>query len=68
MVISFEKFKDYQDKWVAVDIKTGEVLVSAENIALLQPKAEKIVKEHQKIVLKYIHPFDRRLAPSCHKV
>ena len=64
MVISYEKFKDYQDKWVAVDIKTEEIVASAEDIASVQARAEKIVKKNQKVVLKYVHRFDRRLAPS----
>lgn len=73
MVISYEKFGKYQERWVAVDLKTDEILTSSVDIGSVYKSVEgrldkKIVKKNQKIVLKYIHRFDTRLAPSANRV
>lgn len=61
MVISIEKFKKHENKWVALDEKTQKVVAADSDIAKVQHKAEKVGSKN--IVLKFIYPFDTYLAP-----
>lgn len=63
MKITFRKFKDFQNKWVAIDEKTEQVVASGKTISDVQKKAAKKNKRRD-IVLEYIRPFNSYLSPS----
>ncbi|GEM_PF-6487456 len=67
MTISYKKFKDFEDKWVAIDERTESVVASGDSIGMVQKNAEKAVagKKDTKIILEYIPAFHLHLAPHA---
>lgn len=65
MTITAEKFRKYENKWVAFNEKTQEVVASGKGIADVQKKAEKARNKakDKNIVLKFIYPFNTYFAP-----
>lgn len=64
MVISYEKFGKYQGKWVAMDIKTEEVVAAdADASRLFELVEDQLDNKKPTIVFKYIHSFNVHLAP-----
>ena len=64
MKITLEKFKDFQNKWVALDENTETIVASGKDLIQVQLKASKKSGKNAPIVLKYIYPFNSYLAPS----
>ncbi|MEK7086092.1 MAG: DUF5678 domain-containing protein [Patescibacteria group bacterium] len=61
MTITIEKFKKYENEWIALNEKTQKVVASGKNIAQVQKKAEK--SKDKSIILKFIYPFNTYFAP-----
>lgn len=63
MVITYQKFHRFSEKWVAIDPKTQDVLCAGNTIQAVQKKAEKEASAHPGIFLQYILPFNSHIAP-----
>lgn len=62
MNITKEKFGKYEGKWIALDLKTEEILASGNDVLQVTKKLKKW--ESDKVLFKYIVPFNLSLAPS----
>lgn len=66
MIVTYEKFKQFEGKWVALNEKTQKVLCASTNLSNVQKQAEKKSKDKKNVVLQYILPFNRYIAPNAH--
>ncbi|MBI2639241.1 hypothetical protein HYW83_06680 [Candidatus Peregrinibacteria bacterium] len=64
MIITFEKFKDFQNQWVAINEATEEIVAFGKYIGDVQKKAEEVTDKDTPIVLKFIYPLNAYLSPA----
>lgn len=64
MIISQEKFKQYEESWIAMNSKTEEVLASGKSVIDVEKKLKKGGSSGKRqIVYKYIGSFSKYIAP-----
>lgn len=61
MTITIEKFRKYENKWVAINEKKGTIIASGDSIIVVQKKAAKTKEKN--VTLKFIYPFNSYFAP-----
>ena len=57
MKISYNKFKDYEKQWVAIDTETDNVFDADNNVADLQKRLEKSKRDIESFVLFFVPSF-----------
>jgi len=57
MKISYNKFKDYEKQWVAIDTATDDVFDSDRDVADLQRRLDKSKRDIDSFVLFFVPSF-----------
>lgn len=63
MKISYKKFKDFEDQWVAIDTDTEKILDSDKDIIKLQKRLEKSETNMRKTRTFFVPLFHSYIAP-----
>jgi len=62
MNISYNKFKDYEKQWVAIDSSTDDILDADNDVANLQNRLKKSKRNIDTFVLFFVPSFHTYLA------